>query len=496
MHELALHYAQMRRAYPDDTLCIVFDIDGTILDMRHMIVAALLRFDLERGTDYFRGLCVDEVDVHENRIEDFLVARRLPERVRSEVVAWFAAQLWTPEVVLAGTHPHRGVLSVIRWFEMQPQTVVALNTGRAEALRDLTLQSLNAVASAYRVSFGSELLCMNPHGWGREVERAKVDALRHLQSTGLRVVAVVDNEPVNLSVMTEADDSREILFLHADTIFESQRDEGMRAVAGAEYALTGLVRPDDLRQRVEFVWHGANDEANVRQFLASDVRWAECDVRLDPAGRVVLRHDSFTRTPWTRAERPYLLTDCLETMREHGRALALDLKEGGEVLARALDAVASSGLPEGDVAFFGCIDDVGEDGVRAIRARFPGADIAVCVDFLGPLVTAAPSLADTVLEELRRWGVTAVSLDWKTNGIRALLDALDRRGWAVNVYGVQDLEAFLEAALLLPKSVIGDFNFPAWHYYGRGSGQDRAHHRYELVRHDAATAPVDALASP
>lgn len=62
-----MHYEQLRRAYPDDTLAIVFDIDGTILDMRHMVAAALLSFDRTRGTDYFRGLCVEDVHLRSTR---------------------------------------------------------------------------------------------------------------------------------------------------------------------------------------------------------------------------------------------------------------------------------------------------------------------------------------------------------------------------------------------------------------------------------------------
>ena len=31
----------------------------------------------------------------------------------------------------------------------------------------------------------------------------------------------------------------------------------------------------------------------LRQFLASPVRWGELDVRCDPGGRLVLRHDAF-----------------------------------------------------------------------------------------------------------------------------------------------------------------------------------------------------------
>jgi hypothetical protein len=48
------------------------------------------------------------------------------------------------------------------------------------------------------------------------------------------------------------------------------------------------------------------------------------------------------------------------------------------------------------------------------------------------------------------------------------------------VYGVEDLESFLEAALLVPSSVTADFNFPDWHYFGRGSGNG-GHHRYGLM---------------
>lgn len=481
MAELALHYEQMRRAYPDDVLTVVFDIDGTILDMRYLVVHTLLAFDRANGTDYFRGLGVDDVDVHETRIEDFLATRRLPGAVRDDVVTWYAGHIWTPEAVLAGSRPYAGVLGVIRWFQLQPRTVVALNTGRPEPLRDLTLQSLNEVAKAYRVSFSSEHLCMNPRGWGEDVPGAKVEGIERLQGAGLRVVAVVDNEPENLAVMADSDSTGEMLFLHAETIFESQRRHLPRSVTGRSYALAGLVREKDIRDRVEFIWHGVNDEANLRQFVSSDVRWAECDVRLDPLDRLVLRHDSFEQTPWTRTEHAFLLEDCLRSLHRHGRAAALDLKDG-RALERALDAVEASGLRDEDVAFMGCIDDVGAAGFRRIHQRMPGAQIAMHVGFLAPLLTGAPSLADQVLAELAGWGVGVLSLAWATPHIRTLLDELDARGWEVNVFGVEDLESFLDASLLLPRAVIADFNFPDWNYYGRGSGQERAYHRYELVQ--------------
>jgi hypothetical protein len=39
-----------------------------------------------------------------------------------------------------------------------------------------------------------------------------------------------------------------------------------------------------------------------------------------------------------------------------------------------------------------------------------------------------------------------------------------------NICGVPDLESFLQATLLEPRSITADRNFPKWHYYGRGSG--------------------------
>lgn len=481
MWELATHYEQMRRAYPDDQLCVVFDIDGTILDMRYMIVSTLLRFDRVHNTDHFRGLGVDDVDVHETKVEDFLIARGLPERLRADILGWYLAQMWSPETVLAGTRPFRGVMSVIRWFQLQPNTVIALNTGRPEALRELTLSSLNSAGETYRVTFESQLLRMNPRDWGEAIETGKVDALDDLRALGMRIVAVVDNEPVNLAAMAEADATHEVLFLHADTIFESQRQEVPRSYAGSEYALSGLIREADLRGRVEFIWHGVNDEANLRQFLSSDMRWAECDVRVDPRGRLVLRHDTFEDTPWTRSEHPFTLEDCLPRIVELGRAIAIDLKEGGAVIDEVLQRVANAGLPPQDVSFMGSIEALKEDGIREVRSRMPEAHIAVQIDFVAPLILAAPSLADQVLNELRAWGVSSVSLGWTTLKIRTLLDELERRVWPVNVFGVGDLEAFLEAALLLPRSVIADFNFPDWNYFGRGSGQNRAYHQYGLL---------------
>jgi hypothetical protein len=489
MWELAGHYERIRRTYPDQQLCVVFDIDGTILDLRHLVVYALLGYDREHGTEYFHGLRAEDVTVHENRIDEFLGELALPASVRAGVLAWYEEHLWSPEAILAANQPYQGVLGVIRWFQLQPSTCVVLNTGRPEEIRDLTLQSLNALGKAYRVSFDSDLLCMNPAGWERRVAESKAGCIRRLRQRGLRVVAVVDNEPAIIQAMAEADETREILFLHADTIFESQRVVTPRTVSGSTYDLAELVSEEELRRRVQFVWHGVNDEANLRQFLASGVQWAECDIRRDPLGRLVLRHDSFEETPWHRAEHPLMLESCLRALREQGRSVALDLKEDGDVVERVLGIVAALEFDEDSLWFNGSIEVLREAGIRRLSAAYPAATISVPVDFLGPLLLAAPAHANEVLGTLRSWGVNRWSLDWRTAGIRELMDRLDEGGWPVNVYGIPDLEAFLEASLLLPQSVTADFNFPGWHYFGRGSGQRRAYHRYEFARSAPAGIP-------
>src|SRR6266511_2193371 len=347
-----------------------------------------VHYERAHDTEYFQGLDVEDVKVHEDRIDEFLTELALPAPVRADVLAWYAEHLWSPEAILAANRPYRGVLGVIRWFQLQPATCVALNTGRPEEIRDLTLQALNALGRAYRVTFRSDLLCMNPHGWGRRVAESKVAGVRSLQERGLRVLAVVDNEQAASQAIATADQPHEILFLHADTIFESQRVVSHRTVRGTTYGLAELVSEQELRRRVQFVWHGVNDEANLRQFLASGVHWAECDVRRDPLDRLVLRHDSFEETPWHRAEHPFRLEACLAAFRKQQRSVKLDLKEGGEVIERVLGIVASMGFDEDSLWFNGSIEDLRELGIHRLAKAYPGATISVPVDFLRPLLLA------------------------------------------------------------------------------------------------------------
>ena len=48
---------------------LLFDIDGTIVDMRYTIFYILKFFDWERKTNIFRNLRIGEIDVHENQVK-------------------------------------------------------------------------------------------------------------------------------------------------------------------------------------------------------------------------------------------------------------------------------------------------------------------------------------------------------------------------------------------------------------------------------------------
>ncbi len=161
MWELGAHWSRMRTAYPNDLLAIVFDIDGTIVDLRRVVVHTLLAYDAEHGTDFFHGLRVDDIVEHETHIERVLTEAGLPEAVRDDVAAYYRAHLLGPGSFLAAHRRYRGVMSVIRWFQLQPRTVVALNTGRPAALRELTLASLNAIGREHRVSFDPSMVFMS-----------------------------------------------------------------------------------------------------------------------------------------------------------------------------------------------------------------------------------------------------------------------------------------------------------------------------------------------
>ena len=103
---------------------ILFDIDGTILDMRYLIHFVLRSYDRKHQTDYFHNLKLSEIDVHEDDILPLFRRLQVPKDAEDSILRWYLLNRWSPVFLLEAHRPFRGVLEVIRWFLIQPNTYV------------------------------------------------------------------------------------------------------------------------------------------------------------------------------------------------------------------------------------------------------------------------------------------------------------------------------------------------------------------------------------
>ncbi len=461
MRQLASHYQWMRTAFPDEQLIVLFDIDGTIVDLRHMVLRLLREYDQKRGTTYFRNLGLSDINVNENQIETLLeTVPHLSHDASADVTGWYRKRFWDSDVMLESHRPYAGVMEVMRWFQIQPGTSVGINTARTERLRPETLRSLNSLGSEFKVCFRDDLVYMSPYPSDRSIEYAKCEGIRYFRRKGYRVVAFIDNEPANLEAVADMEDADEVLLLHADTLFESARSRLPRTtVSGDTYDITELASPEELPRHVQFVWHGVNDRDNLSRFLGSDVQWCEAAVRTDPAtGSLVLNLDPINEAvPNDLMELAELLDSCYEL----GRSVKLDIMENDLTLSNLIKEIRSRGRHSPQLWFSANVNVLGEEGFKTLRSEFPDSIVQCPVDFIAPLILAMPDEARIILSTVTDWGVSRVSINWKNLLRRQVLDALESWGYEINIYNIPDLESFLKAALLLPTSLTADFSFDA-----------------------------------
>ncbi len=236
MAELATHYQTLRTEFPDDQLMIVFDIDGTILDMRHMVVNTLRAFDIAHHTRLFHQLKLDDITMHENHVEDFIWQLRLTVDEKKYIHNWYLKNRWSKAFIVNFHQAYAGVFDVIRWFQTQHNTHVGLNTGRPEIIRRATLNSLNRLGAEHGVQFTNEHLYMKLGDWEHKTEEAKQAGLNYFMEVGYHVASFIDNEPANLRAVSQIADAHNILLLHADTLFETPiQSLPKQAVVGNHY---------------------------------------------------------------------------------------------------------------------------------------------------------------------------------------------------------------------------------------------------------------------
>jgi hypothetical protein len=197
------------------------------------------------------------------------------------------------------------------------------------------------------------------------------------------------------------------------------------------------------------VRHDVVDADALEDWLAGSVRCVGVPVRLDPYGRAeIASRRSAEHEP------PVLdLADVLHAVGNAGRMVRIDLTGGGSLVDQVLELVDAAELPAASVWFNGELHELGEQAIRRIRSDLPEATISCPVDFLAPLVFGALEHAIDVLDVLRTWGVDRLGIGWGAPGVRDLVARLEAWGREVDIYGVDDPEELLQAALLLPRSV-------------------------------------------
>lgn len=240
MEVLGRHYRKMKEIYPKERLIIVFDIDGTILDMRFVIHFVLQKFDRDHGTSHFKDVKISDIDFHEANLKHLLNRLSIPEKDQRYILSYYENMLLPALTIKKANRPYRGVLGIIKWFQSQKNTFVGLNTGRPESLRFKTLSALNLLGKEYGVQFSNYLLHMNPYDLDADIPSIKRMGIKYFEDQGFKVFAFVDNEPENLEAVSEL--GGEILLLHADTISKSKiKGRVGNLVSGKDYDVERLV---------------------------------------------------------------------------------------------------------------------------------------------------------------------------------------------------------------------------------------------------------------
>ena len=240
-----------------------------------------------------------------------------------------------------------------------------------------------------------------------------------------------------------------------------------------------LIPEMSLPKHTQFVWQGINDEANLRQFLVSDINWCKCDVRLHPIDEEpILRHDSFKNSPLDANENWLTLDKLLSCVAKTDKSIKIDLKAGGIIVEKVMESIDAHGLDDSRLWINSNVERLQEVGFWKLSKKYPKAILQADVDFLAPLICSVPGKARERLDMFTEWGINRFLISWQSKDLRTFFDRMNEWGFEVNIYNIPDWESFLKAILPKPQSITSDFNFPKWNYYGRGSGENGFHYEY------------------
>ena len=252
--------------------------------------------------------------------------------------------------------------------------------------------------------------------------------------------------------------------MHADTIFKFKRLTGSgRIVCGKKYDVKEFMFREKLPEHIQFVWNGVSNREALRQFLLSDIHWGEIDVRFDRVSeQLIIRKDSFEERPKGANEDYVLLGDFLQQFCKYGKGVKLDIREGGEVLEIILRKLRDFNMEITDIWFNAGIDALTGNEFINLSDNYRGAIIQCPVDFLVPTIISSPEKARDILLTLGLWGINRFSISWESSDKRKVMDFMEESGFQINICDIADLESFIKAILLMPRSVTSDFDLQGW----------------------------------
>jgi len=366
-------------------------------------------------------------------------------------------------------------VEMLRWFKLQELTSVGIYTSGEQEQAEEVLDEFNRRGYPVRCQIASTDIQITPESSGG----IGIITLNHYRNLGEKVFGVMDYNRRNLESLAEQTSSENVLLLQHLATTEEFTAQESRIVQGHSIDLAHLISERGLPESIQYCWHGLNDPDNLDQFLHSSVPWGEVDVRRNPAtGKLITRHDSFNKSPEFTGEQVQDFETTLRTLKENGRRVKVDFKQGRSVIGEVTEILHGIGFADDEIWFHGDIHKLYPRGFKQLRASFPGAILQTTIDGLGRFIVNRPGLAKGALNIYARWGVNRFLLTYNNLNLATIMDQMDDWEYEVNFYEIPDLRGFLRALLFMPTGITSDYNFPEWNRFGRGSGQDLKWHIY------------------
>ncbi|GAB4352951.1 MAG: hypothetical protein Kow0073_08880 [Immundisolibacter sp.] len=215
------HHETAQRRFPNQRLLVLFDVDGTFLDMRLALTELLRAYDAAHDSAYFANLAPTDLDLFGRDVEALLDRCRVPAAEQPQVLTWYQRHRNAGELLRLAHAPYRGLLALAAWLHRQPHTAVGINSARPEFLRQDTLRGLNALATGHELIFTDALAWFTPQGWRDDITAAKCAALTQARRRGDRVIAHIDSNAGVLAGLAAADLDDDLLLLQSEDLLHA-----------------------------------------------------------------------------------------------------------------------------------------------------------------------------------------------------------------------------------------------------------------------------------